>query len=81
MYNVTHGLTPNYFFELFQKTSERHNYALRDAEHNLVLPKPMRDFRKRSFSYRGAVTWNSLATQLREAPSLSSFRNIMLNRK
>ena len=81
MYKVTHGLTPNYLFELFKKTSERHNYALRGAEHNLVLPKPMRDFRKRSFSYRGAVTWNSLATQLREAPSLSSFRNIMLNRE
>ena len=36
------------------------NYHLRNTATDLTLPKPKREFLKKSFKYSGAVLWNQL---------------------
>ena len=50
-------------------------YNLRNSENKLAVPLPRTNFLKNSFSYNGAVIWNSLSPELRQAKSLKSFRN------
>ena len=49
-------------------------YSLRDAEGKLNIPKPCTNYFKNSFSYTGAVLWNSLPAGLRQAKTLESFK-------
>ena len=44
-------------------------------ENKLAVPLLRTNFLKNSFSYNGAVIWNSLSPELRQAKSLKSFRN------
>ena len=44
------------------------------AEGKLAIPQPHTNYMKNSFSYSGAVLWNSLPIELRQADSLSAFR-------
>ena len=37
-------------------------------------PQPRTDYLKNSFSYSGAVLWNSLPSDLRQASSLQKFK-------
>ena len=49
-------------------------YSLRDAEGKLNIPKPRTNYSKNSFSYTGAVLWNSLPVRLRQAETRQSFK-------
>jgi hypothetical protein len=40
--------------------SVNQTYQLRNNHQKLYLPKPKTNFLKRSFSYRGAVSWNQI---------------------
>ena len=60
------GLTLEYLSELFVSRSDVTEYLLRDSENKLAVPLP-----RNSFSYSGAVLWNSLPSDLRQAESLS----------
>ena len=50
------------------------SYNLRDSEIKLDLQKPLTNYRKRSFSYSGALLWNSLPVNLRKIDSLGRFK-------
>jgi hypothetical protein len=39
----------------------------------VALPKPRREFLKKSFQYSGAKLWNSLSRDAKEAQSIYSF--------
>ena len=41
-------------------------YDLRNHATDLMLPKPNREFGKRSFKYDGAIHWNSLYYQMKQ---------------
>ena len=41
-------------------------YDLRNHATDLMLPKPKREFGKRSFKYDGAIHWNSLYYQMKQ---------------
>ena len=58
-FKTLRGVAPTYLSEL---PTIRHNntYRLRSNNRKLYLEKPNTNFLKRSFSYRGAVSWNSL---------------------
>ena len=61
-------MAPNYLTTMFRKC-DNSKYSLRNNNLKLSLPKPKpkTDFLKRSFSYRGAIAWNSLPSEfLRE---------------
>ena len=72
VYKSIHGLAPDYLGSLFTKYDPPYN--LRSSENKLAVPRT--NFLKNSFSYNGAVIWNSLSPELRQAKSLqSSVRN------
>ena len=73
VYKSIHGLAPDYLGSLFTKYNPPYN--LRNSEDKLAVPLPRTNFLKNSFSYNGAVIWNSLPPELRQAKSLKSFRN------
>ena len=56
MYQAIDNIVLDYLTDLFTKTGAPNNYETWQAEFNLALPKPNTNFRKKSFSYRGAVT-------------------------
>ena len=82
MFKVVKNITPNYLTNMFRKC-DNSNYSLRSNNLKLSLPKSKSDFLKRSFSYRGAVAWNSLPSELirvvDESQSISSFRSLINN--
>jgi hypothetical protein len=82
MFKVVKNIAPNYLTNMFRKC-DNSNYSLRSNNLKLSLPKPKTDFLKRSFSYRGAVAWNSLPSELirmvDESQSISSFRSLINN--
>ena len=75
MYKTMHDLAPKYLQSLF---SQRHSaYNLRNSEGRLTLSKPNANYLKRSFSYSGAMLWNNLPKNLKNAASVEHFkRNI-----
>ena len=46
---------------------------LRGTQHNLFTPRPNTEALRKSFRYRGAVTWNSLSVEATQATTLNSF--------
>jgi hypothetical protein len=46
------------------------NYNLRNSQTDLTLPKPNREFLKRSFKYSGAYLWNNHPLEAKQAQSI-----------
>ena len=61
-----------YLQEMF--TFKENDYSLRDSDNKLIVPQPRTEYLKRSFSYSGALLWNSLSGSLRSISSISSFK-------
>ena len=66
-------MTPQYLQKMF--TFKENDYSLRDSDNELIVPQPRTEYLKRSFSYSGALLWNSLSGSLRSMSSISSFKN------
>ena len=69
--NSFNNLVPGYLSSKFVKRYET-GYSLRDSVNKVIVPFPRTNFTKNSFSYSGAVLWNSM----REAKSLSQFKRL-----
>ena len=61
------GLAPEYLCSKFVHRDS--GYCLRDCVNNVNAPQPRTNYYKKSFSYSGAVLWNSLRLELRKAES------------
>ena len=70
VYKSLNGLAPEYMRSMFIYRDTV--YSLRDAEGKLNIPKPRTNYLKNSFSYTGAVLWNSLPVGLRQAKTLQA---------
>ena len=82
VYKSLNGLAPNYLSSKFiQRSDVITAYNLRDSDDKLAIPLPRTNYYKNSFSYSGAVLWNSLpsAANLGQATSLTSFRRLLIN--
>ena len=75
VYKSLNGLAPHYLREKFVERNTLTDYSLRDSEGKLAIPLPHTNFIKNSFSYSGAVLWNTLPVELRQASSLRTFRS------
>ena len=64
------------YFEVIELNREV-AYNLRDSENKLNVPLPRTNYYKNSFSYSGAILWNSLSCNLREAESLGQFKLLL----
>ena len=74
VFKSLNGLTPDYLSSKFVDRSSVSNYSLRDTEGKLSIAQPHTNYMKNSFSHCGAVLWNSLPIELRQADSLRAFR-------
>lgn len=79
VYKSFNGLTPEYLSELFVNRSDLTEYMPKDSVNKLAVPMPRTNFLKNSslFSDSGAVLWNSLASDLRQAESLTESLNYL----
>ena len=74
MFKVRNSMVPRSISNLFQRTDDVHNYETRQVQ-NYFPPKPNTNFKKKSFSYRGAVAWNSLPCDLKRSQTVQCFKN------
>ena len=75
VYRSLHGLAADYLSSKFERREVAYN--LRDSENKLNVPLPRTNHYKNSFSYSGAILWNSLPSNLREAESLGQFKRLL----
>ena len=75
VYKSLNGLAPDYMHSMFVNRDSVNPYSLRNTENKLAVPKPRTNYLKNSFSYSGAVLWNSLPIGLRQANNLINFRS------
>ena len=54
---------------MFDSTASVHSQNLRESSNNIFIPKRRTEAGKRAFSYRGAVLWNSLPSDLKNRQS------------
>ena len=79
MHKAMNKQVPEYIAEKLIMANTVHQYNLRGSEYNLFVPRPNTEALKRSFAYRGAVLWNSLTPEAKQANSLSVFRSHLTN--
>jgi len=75
VYKSVDGLAPDYLKSMFTDRSAISTYSLRNCDGKLAIPLLRTNFLKNSLSYSGAVLWNSLPTNLRQAQTLASFKS------
>ena len=76
MYKSLNNLAPDYMKDLFSKVSESHSRNLRSVENDLLMiPFSKTRYYDRSFAIQGVKQWNSLPINIRNAPSLNSFKH------
>ena len=74
MYKILNDDTaPNLSNSFVRRNADQTDYHLRNSATNLTLPKPKREFLKRSFKYSGAMLWNQLLNEAKLAESIYSF--------
>ena len=75
VYKSLHGLAPSYLTSKFERREIAYN--LRDSEYKLNVPLPRTNYYKNSFTYSGAILWNSLPCNLRQAEFLGQFKRLL----
>ena len=73
MFKTVNNLVPEYLSDKFASINTIHRHNLRGAQHNLFIPRPNTEALKKRFRYRGAVTWNSLSAEAKQATTLNCF--------
>ena len=72
VFKTLKGNVPLYLQNMFSVRGI--GYNIRNSEMRLNLPKPRTNYLKRSFSYSGALLWNSLPQDIRKLQSFAQFR-------
>ena len=79
MFKTVNNLVPEYLSDKFAKVNTIHRHNLRGAQLNLFIPRPNTEALKKGFRYRGAVTWNSLSAEAKQATTLNSFYSAIIH--
>ena len=79
MYKSLNGLVPEYLSNLFVKNSTRNVRELRNTETDLSLPLRKTKNGQKAISFRGPKLWNELELDLKQAPSLATFKQRLKN--
>ena len=75
MYKALNNLCPDYISSKFCYSSNIHQHSTRSASSNsLHIPRINLNVGKSRISYRGAISWNSLPPEIRQAPTLRLFK-------
>ena len=73
IFKTVNHLVPEYLSDKFASVNTIHRHNLRGLQLNLFIPRPNTEAFMKSFRYRGAVTWNSLSTEAKQATTSNSF--------
>ena len=73
MFKIANDLVPEYLSDKFTSVNTIHRHNLQGAQHSLIIPRPTTKALKKSCHYRGALTWNSLSVEAKQATTLNSF--------
>ena len=74
MYKSLNGLAPEYLSRIFVKNSTRNIRQLRNTETDLLLPMRKTSNGQKGISFRGSKLWNQLDYDIKQAPSLPTFK-------
>ena len=76
VYKSLNYVASDYISSRFRYTRSNliNSYNLRDSENKLAVLLPRTNYYRNSFCYSGAVLWNNLPTDVRQAKSLTGFR-------
>ena len=79
MYKIINDHAAPNLKQLFRRCNEGDNslYDLRNSETDLILLKPKKEFLQRSLKYNGAIHWNNLSAEAKNADSIHSFKRII----
>ena len=69
MFKTMNNEVPEYISEKFVLKNSIHNHNLRGSEHNIFIRRPNTEALKKAFSYRGAICWNGLSAEAKQATS------------
>ena len=58
----------------FSKSYDVHEHRTRQAKHDFLPPKPKTNYLKKAFSYRGAVAWNNLPSEIKNSETVNIFK-------
>ena len=73
MYKILNDNTaPNLRNSFVRGNADQSDYHLRNSATDLILPKPKREFLKRSFNYSGVMLRNQLPNEAKLAESIYS---------
>jgi hypothetical protein len=75
MFKTMNGYAPVYMSSVFTKTTDVHTHGLRRCQNGLFIPRPNSEAMKCSISYRGALRWNNLTNDQRNASTIAQFKN------
>jgi hypothetical protein len=73
MFKTLKSNAPSYLQKLFSIRGTGYNLS-GNSEMRLNLPKPRRNYLKRSFCYSGALLWNSLPQEIRKLQTQAKFK-------
>ena len=76
MYKIVNNLAPQYLCNKFKRKEE--NYNMR-VSNTLCIDKPNTEYKRRSFTYRGAKLWNSLEENIKNAVNVTTFKQQLRN--
>ena len=77
MYKTINGQAPKYLQTKFNKTNTVHDINTRSyCSGDLYIPRPRIEKFRQSLAYKGAMTWNSLPRQTKQARSLAEFKTL-----
>ena len=77
VFKSLHGLAPQYVSDLFTKISQLTSHNLRIIVTDLWPPQKRPSSGLKSFSYRGAKTWNSIPTICKQAIATRDFKSYL----
>ena len=77
VYKILHGHCPNYFKNYFQSMRDFHGVNTRASIADLRLPDLTLEVGRSSFLYTGGDEWNKIPLNVRQAKTLSGFKNTL----
>ena len=75
MFKFTISKLPSMFNSYFTYTSSIHHYSTRSSISGFAMPSVRTKIRQKSIKYQGPFVWNKLSAEIKNSPSVSTFKN------
>ena len=80
VFKSLNNLAPQYVCNLFTRMSQLPSVNLKNTTTDLKLPRKNSKSGQKCYSFRGAKLWNGLPVESKQATSLNSFKELLINR-